>query len=418
MAISWYCNVGGRLHGPLSANQMRQLAATQQISRDTPVRQGENGAWISASQVQGLFPSSPASTSPPARPQAAQTTLPRGLPVGTPAAGASQSPFIAMQSPDDPSAGKVASRARRHSKKSPWLLITLVVVGILLVGGGVAFMMLGQEDANATAAPQKKRKKKKPKPAPAKPEVMDRQALVQSIKEWQGVSRTKNLTFGLKGIVKVQFVDAWLSDTPGGPRVIDNRLASFVKAVPKKGSDDNGRVKPKETKQKKGHPKVKEKARPVGKRASYVCVLLALTNDSKEKDLQYEGWNGFGKEPDSTSAILVDSNNRFCKLLSKKESSAASRQRPQTLAPGATLKDVLVFKAPAGSFKRLRLVLPYTVIGIKKYNAGLKIPLNLLANPPPSSKKQKPGKHPGDKVEAAKAEGEDAPVFILDGEDE
>lgn len=55
MAKNWYVKHKGRVVGPASSAQLKQLASSGKISRETEVRLGEDGEWVSASSVQGLW---------------------------------------------------------------------------------------------------------------------------------------------------------------------------------------------------------------------------------------------------------------------------------------------------------------------------------------------------------------------------
>ncbi len=66
----WYCKIAGREVGPLSAEQLRSMAARGQILPNDGIRHGTAGAWVLARQVGGLFAAAPAAATPthPARP--------------------------------------------------------------------------------------------------------------------------------------------------------------------------------------------------------------------------------------------------------------------------------------------------------------------------------------------------------------
>ena len=55
MANDWYAQIMGETQGPLTSAQVKQLARIGQIATDTLLKRGENGTWVSADQVQGLF---------------------------------------------------------------------------------------------------------------------------------------------------------------------------------------------------------------------------------------------------------------------------------------------------------------------------------------------------------------------------
>lgn len=56
MSRSWYVEQNGRTVGPMNSDELKQLATAGKISRTTSVRLGEDGEWVSASKVKGLFP--------------------------------------------------------------------------------------------------------------------------------------------------------------------------------------------------------------------------------------------------------------------------------------------------------------------------------------------------------------------------
>lgn len=55
MAAEWYMRIGGAQLGPFSAAKLRQLTQERKIKRDTLVKKGEDGEWVRASDVNGLF---------------------------------------------------------------------------------------------------------------------------------------------------------------------------------------------------------------------------------------------------------------------------------------------------------------------------------------------------------------------------
>lgn len=53
----WYALIGDQIRGPYPATKIRQLAEVGLIKRETQLRRGREGEWITASRVKGLFPS-------------------------------------------------------------------------------------------------------------------------------------------------------------------------------------------------------------------------------------------------------------------------------------------------------------------------------------------------------------------------
>jgi hypothetical protein len=55
MVEEWYLGIAGREIGPLSAHQLKTMAAKGQVLPTDRVRHGDRGVWVAASQVRGLF---------------------------------------------------------------------------------------------------------------------------------------------------------------------------------------------------------------------------------------------------------------------------------------------------------------------------------------------------------------------------
>ena len=67
MSEGWFCKVGDKKVGPLSADQLKTIAAQGQLRPEHMVRRGSEGPWVPAGRVKGLFPQKPAAK-PVARP--------------------------------------------------------------------------------------------------------------------------------------------------------------------------------------------------------------------------------------------------------------------------------------------------------------------------------------------------------------
>lgn len=57
MGQAWYLKHNGKTAGPVTSSQLKQLAAQDKITPQTRLRTGDDGDWIRASKVKGLFPS-------------------------------------------------------------------------------------------------------------------------------------------------------------------------------------------------------------------------------------------------------------------------------------------------------------------------------------------------------------------------
>ena len=83
----WYVRVGGKVHGPLDSAKIKQLAASGKINETTDISQTENGPFVVAGKVKGLF-ASPAKPSPPTAPKATAVAFAAPAPASTRAAPA------------------------------------------------------------------------------------------------------------------------------------------------------------------------------------------------------------------------------------------------------------------------------------------------------------------------------------------
>src|SRR5687767_6049 len=123
MASQWYCQVGNEQYGPYPASELKRLCLENRLLPDNLVRQGEDGRWIMASQVPGLFASpapqlAQAAPPPPrvspsgppvppdvravaASPAAAKPPPPRGAPASIPV-GVAVAPPVGVSAPPAP----------------------------------------------------------------------------------------------------------------------------------------------------------------------------------------------------------------------------------------------------------------------------------------------------------------------------
>lgn len=71
MSVQWFCNVAGKVIGPFSPKQLKELADNGRLTPEHLVRRGEDGQWVEAHNVKGLFPekgATPVATTPVAKP--------------------------------------------------------------------------------------------------------------------------------------------------------------------------------------------------------------------------------------------------------------------------------------------------------------------------------------------------------------
>jgi hypothetical protein len=80
MASDWYIQHGGKQYGPMSAANLKKLAAERKITPATQVRAGAEGAWVQAAQVKGLFTASTETAPKPAPTNSGAPKIPKATP--------------------------------------------------------------------------------------------------------------------------------------------------------------------------------------------------------------------------------------------------------------------------------------------------------------------------------------------------
>ena len=73
MAQQWYCQISGKQYGPLSPQQLKQLAATGKLKPEDGVRRESDKKWAPASKVKGLFADAAPQPKQQATPQSKST---------------------------------------------------------------------------------------------------------------------------------------------------------------------------------------------------------------------------------------------------------------------------------------------------------------------------------------------------------
>jgi hypothetical protein len=71
----WYVKIADKTVGPLSSQQLKQLAQSSKITPATLLRKGSDGTWVPARKVTGLFPSQELIPAQPTSPGRQSTTL-------------------------------------------------------------------------------------------------------------------------------------------------------------------------------------------------------------------------------------------------------------------------------------------------------------------------------------------------------
>lgn len=64
MANSWFVRGGGKVYGPLDSSKLKKLVAAGKIDQTTEISQDQNGPWVSAGKIKGLFVQPPIPATP------------------------------------------------------------------------------------------------------------------------------------------------------------------------------------------------------------------------------------------------------------------------------------------------------------------------------------------------------------------
>lgn len=97
MATSWFVRGGGKVYGPLDSSKLKKLVADGKIDQTTEVSQDQNGPWVAAGKIKGLFvqppiPATPAPAAIAATVPVAKVTPPAAPPPAPPAVASPPSP--------------------------------------------------------------------------------------------------------------------------------------------------------------------------------------------------------------------------------------------------------------------------------------------------------------------------------------
>ena len=154
----WFITAAGREQGPVSAAQLKQLAAEGKLKPDMPVRRGDLAEVVPASSVKGLFAAAPATPAPAVEP--APQLVDNPPPSHRPGMGAAELAATwegAGRSPH----GQGSHRGRRApvrnkpasgpgGKSQPATIGIVVLLVILFGAGGIAAMFAGKADIKGT----------------------------------------------------------------------------------------------------------------------------------------------------------------------------------------------------------------------------------------------------------------------------
>ena len=108
-----------------------------------------------------------------------------------------------------------------------------------------------------------------------------------------------------------------------------------------------------------------------GEPARYVVIEIRMNYSSKSLALEYLSWNSTAARDAAWAPVLADQDGNLGRLIRP-----TLRSGRFTVQPDETVREILVFEAPAAEITQLRLVLPCGVFGATSTrNIGIEIPL-------------------------------------------
>jgi hypothetical protein len=115
MSADWFCKIDGKKHGPLNGQQLKTAVAKGQIKAEHLVRRGQEGPWLPAGKVKGLFPegtAGPQQSSSTGKPPAGKALPPKAAALPTARSQAAQPAIPAAQAAQTPPSADVPDEFR------------------------------------------------------------------------------------------------------------------------------------------------------------------------------------------------------------------------------------------------------------------------------------------------------------------
>ncbi len=145
----YYYYLDGQVYGPVSSEALRGLAEQGTLTPQTQVKIGEEGEWIVASRMKGLFSQSP-QPQQPVEQQPQQTAVPQGVSVPTAATQAYPQGGAAFGAPSQGVSGagggygSIGPKARQPGKFGALIIFSRVyqILGFLVLGLTVLAILL------------------------------------------------------------------------------------------------------------------------------------------------------------------------------------------------------------------------------------------------------------------------------------
>jgi len=438
MPAEWYCRIAGEDFGPLTAAQMRALAAEGRLSPGDAVRQGKSGVWVPAGSVKGLLdhptdtPHPPVSPPPltappppitehlsrqdmasgrsrpllraqpmedePAETPAAPPLAPTrklsdvGIDLGAaqPATPSSASAkgwrstgldFLAEEQPIAPDGPKAAPSPPGSRPKDPaaplrrWLLPSLVGVFALLL---IVLFVVGRMQKGSTSGEPSGHAAAAKGPGGTRP------------------APGKPTGAGSKGPAPPGKASTVPPRDPSAPLWIDASRGPWT----------HGDVTVKIRSASIARARVVDVAKRIAEsQDEYLLIAIELTNHSKTRKIEYTSWSLRGERPQ----LADDLGNKYLLQAAPAGGLFEGQQRNKSLYPEKSLEDLLVCEPPVPRAKWLRLQLPAGAFE-EQGTGQFEIPMSMVRSEPPGGAKPAPQPSPaGEKAPPPKSGSAEEP---------
>ncbi|MEE8450883.1 MAG: DUF4339 domain-containing protein [Thermoguttaceae bacterium] len=420
MAVEWFCRISGEVAGPFSPHQLKELVQEGRLAPQDQVRQGTDGSWAAADRVKGLFSSAravrsepdlpvaqpltanpvddgsqksaagkAATTTPAVIPTAEQLDLPSARPIppppqtsGLPPANgpaaegpaASPSPFEIHADAERPVAR--GTILRKKDRKSVFLvggslavLVVCLVVVVVLVDPAMNRQAEESETASTdrSAATQRSAEEDLDALIDGPPEDPSKTLSNESPPEPQADEPQEP-----EPQEPEPQEDGPQEDGPQEPEPQEDE----IKWLPAKQPIRIENVRVEILSVEIGRPRLIDESGEVSQYGqNFLLITVGLQNVDEKNELKYTSWGVRG--PTSKGLTLSDVQGKRYPTLRPSNYRIKGQLAEETLAPSASVEDVLVFQAPDDPTEALHLQLPCAAFGQKDW-LYLEIPPDMI----------------------------------------
>lgn len=389
MSNEWYIRVNDKTYGPASLEQLKQYIQKGQLTPQSMVRLGREGPWQPAGNFAELFEPPPQAAPPPrpAAPPAVVQPAATRPPPRVPEVIVSSPPMVQTAAPGMPVvavAPNVAVQVNISQSKAAHSLgisaMVLGIVGLLTVcvpfvslplsglgfllgafGVGMAIVRKGTGVGFSIAGA-----------------AISGVVFLPSLLFWTmfaGALKSASDEVA-KQLEQAEHTNQMaLGETPNEPGAVDASADSWVDASE---GVRQGDIEVRVTSVKIDRVQLKDFTDDASSKDKLAIIELSIANRGQTKKLQYESWSGSGSFLPKNVATLSDSfDNNYQRITFGALTSVAGQLAKESVYPGKSVTDLLVFEPPIATAEFLKLELPAGAFG-GTGKLRLKIPKSMI----------------------------------------